>query len=348
MDLLNQIVIHKAFGEGTVIKQNENYITVSFNIGEKMFAFPTAFDGFLQAKDKAISNQIKTMLDEFVTAEQSKEQEKKKEQELKFHRESEGGTNKFLKRKNNTHPRANIAFKCNFCDGGQSKYQVGFNGVCSEELIYNNIEVEHRTWCNSDDCPCLHYHNGEITRDELEARCEDGGFVCYESQMLRDWKALAGIVEHGENKGKRMKLKQVQSNSLCVLTTRDPKGIEEQRYVFAAFLVDDTYEGDGYEEGYVSTNSEYKIKLSHEEAHKMLFWNYHSNNNNADAAAWNSGLHRYFEDLEGAQILRDIAKVKKETPDEELAERFYQHFCKINGVDISSIGDLKGALKFKK
>jgi len=43
----------------------------------------------------------------------------------------------------------------------------------------------------------------------------------------------------------------------------------------------------------------------------MLFWNYHSNSNNADAAAWNSGLHRYFEDLEGAHILKDIEKLKK-------------------------------------
>lgn len=63
----------------------------------------------------------------------------------------------------------------------------------------------------------------------------------------------------------------------------------------------------------------------------MLFWNYHSNSNNAGVAAWNSGLHRYFDDLEGAQIIRDIAKVKKGTLDEELY--FAQMYGKFGNIE---------------
>jgi hypothetical protein len=58
-------------------------------------------------------------------------------------------------------------------------------------------------------------------------------------------------------------------------------------------------------------------------------------------------LHRYFEDEQAAQILRDIAKIKVGTTDEQLAADFYEHFCKINGVDASAIGEPSGALRLR-
>ena len=272
------------------------------------------------------------------------QQEVEQQRELEQQRKIRDNASTVKKPKAKAYPRANIAFKCNYCDGGQSAIQVGFDGVCSDKLIRNNIEVENRTWCSAEDCACLQYLNKEISRKDLDLLCADGGFVCYESQMLRDWKAMAGVVQNGENKGKPMKLNQVQANSLCVLTTRDPQSKEEERYVFAIFLVDETYEGDGYDAGYVSTKLPYKIKLSPNEAHSLLFWNYHANDNKAETAAWNSGLHRYFEDEQAAQILRDIVKIKIGTADEQLAADFYEHFCRINGIDADAIGEPSGAL----
>ena len=45
---------------------------------------------------------------------------------------------------NTQNKRANIAFKCSFCDGGQSesKQLIGFNGACSDDMIRHNIEIE--------------------------------------------------------------------------------------------------------------------------------------------------------------------------------------------------------------
>jgi hypothetical protein len=162
--------------------------------------------------------------------------------------------------------------------------------------------------------------------------------------MLRDWKALAGIVQRGEKKGQPMKLNQVQTNSLCILTTRYPGSTEKERYIFAVFLIDESYEGDNYEEGYVTTGSKYRIKLSPKEAHSMLFWNYHSNDNRPEVPAWNSGLHRYFDDEQAVQILKDISIIKKGTPDENLAKEFLHYFITINNIDLESISEKKGAL----
>ena len=146
--------------------------------------------------------------------------------------------------------------------------------ICSKEIIKYNIEVEQRTWCCSEDCACFEHLYGNLTRNELESELNGGGFVCYESQMLRDWTAMAGVVHRGERKGQPMKLKNVQPNSLCILTTRMPYSTEAERIIFAVFLIDDTYDGDDQEEGFVSTQSKFKLSLSQKEAEKMPFWRY--------------------------------------------------------------------------
>lgn len=56
----------------------------------------------------------------------------------------------------------------------------------------------------------------------------------------------------------------------------------------------------------------------------MPFWRYHANEKQPEIAAWSSGLHRYFNDEQAAQILRDIVKIKKGTADEALAREFYE------------------------
>lgn len=336
MDLIGQIVIHNSFGEGKIIKQQDNYLIIQFTQGEKRFLYPTSFINFLKAKDEEINIQIQKEIEVL------KQKNRMKEEYQKVNEIQKQTLTNVRKKK--VYPRANIAFKCNFCDGGQSEHQVGFNGVCSDAVIYNNIEIEKRTWCCSEECACTQYLNGEISRNKLDFLCTNDGFVCYESQMLRDWKALAGIVQSGENKGQPMKLNQVQANSLCVLTTRDPSSTENERYIFAVFLVDETYEGDNREEGYVTTSTKYKIMLSPKEAHSMLFWDYHANDNQPEIAVWSSGLHRYFNDEEATQILKDISKIKQGTPDKELADEFLNHFIKINNVDIENLPERNGTL----
>ena len=338
MTITGKYVKHKAFGTGTITDVRGGHIIVSFETGEKTFVFPDVFSAFLSVEDEELQTYILNLLEQQAAEKELLAEQKKLEQQKQIVEIS-------YKPTKNKYKRANIAFKCNYCDGGKSNQQIGFDGVCSDAIIYNNIEVEKRTWCNSDDCACLHYLNEEITRNELDAMCSGDRFVCYESQMLRDWKALAGIVQTGERKNEPMKLHQVQRNSLCVLTTRIPGMKEHDRFIFAAFLVDETYEGDGKEEGYVSTNSKYKIKLAPHEAEKLLFWNYHANENKAETPAWSSGLHRYFEDDVAALILKDIVRLKEGTDDSELAKEFLQHFCKVNNIDISTLAEPIGALK---
>lgn len=51
--MVGQVVIHKVFGKGTVIRIRGNYIDVAFSIGEKSFSYPDCFVTFLRMEDPA-------------------------------------------------------------------------------------------------------------------------------------------------------------------------------------------------------------------------------------------------------------------------------------------------------
>lgn len=343
MNLIGQSVRHKTFGIGTIRDFDGDMLIISFEKGNKKFQLD-AFKSFLVAQDQDVNNEIIDELGIRETEKITRQAEVQRAISAPLPTVTKGKAPKVYK-------RANIAFKCNFCDGGKTAKQWGFRAPCSDETIRINILEKHHVWCSADDCPCRQYLDKEITRKELDDIMSGKGeenFVCYESKMLTAWKASAGIVQNGEKKGRPMRLNQVQSNSLAVLTTRLPYADESERFIFAAFLVDESYEGDNRDKGYVSTRSEYKIELSVAESKKILFWNYYFNPKQPDLIRMGSGLHRYLDDDQAVQILQDIAIVKSGTQDEELAKRFLSHFCSINSIDANKVPQPKGALLRQK
>ena len=347
MELLNAKVNHKIFKLGTIVSFDSNYVVVKFDVrpigkdcDEVRFTFPAVFEGFLTAENKKLQKEI----DEFIRTAKAlkiKQLEEKQLTEKQLSQEKIDKIRKATHKKPKTYKRENIVFKCNYCDGGASENQIGFAGVCSEKTIKYNIEVKNRAWCSHENCRCRQYYDGDLSYADL---CKDD-FLCYESRMLIDWKASAGTDNNGENSGRRRRLNNVQQNSLCALTTVDFEKTEETRFVFGVFLVDDMYEGDDYEEGYVTTESKYKLMLTPKEARKILFWNYHKNAKDEKRAVWASGLYRYVNDTVSAQMLRDIAKLKVGTADEKLAKEFLEYYCKVNKIDLDNLPEPDGALK---
>lgn len=354
MDMIGTKVIHKAFGEGIVKAFSEAYITVLFAAGEKMFPYPRAFDGFLSTDNpalladleerKRIELEEKTRLEEENRLAELKRQEEKARREkfaraaAEVHWKNVSGREKPVIR-NYGAEGSNIAVKCNFCDGGSSEECVGFRGVCSDECIRYNIERAKHVWCSTDS-QCRKYYDGKITRKEIGMT-----FACYESKMLVDWKCYAGVIRNGYDSGRPMKLLNVKKDRLAVLTTRDPNTNDRARYIFAVFLIDEYFEGDGKNEGYVQCHSRWHIELKPDEAHQMLFWNYYVNQNAPERVVFGSGLHRYLSDIKAAQILRDIVRVKKNDEKKAFAEEFFAHFCGLAGIDENNLPEPRGALR---
>lgn len=344
MDFTGKKVVHRLWGEGVVTFHSHPYFKVQFGNETKNLLFPDAFKEatvFVSSEDQ---QELRRMIAQHewenlkkVTAWTSNVPEKP----ASATRRTTASAPKAPKKID----RPNIVFKCNFCDGGSNKYHIGYMGACSDKQIRYNIQVAHHSWCSDPTCPCTQYLNGEIDGYQLDELCRDGGFVCYESQMLKEWTAFAGYVLKGDRKEEPKKIRNVQINSLAVLTTRKPDMLEEDRFIFGVFLVDDADEGDNLNEGFVKSNSKYRIELTPAEAVQLKFWNYHANDNSPEKAAWSQGLYRYTTDTEAVQILRDIVAVKHVPSEKKFAEEFLEHFCKMRVINLEEIPEPNGALK---
>lgn len=338
-------VFHKKFGNGNISSQNNSILTVKFKDGERKFQYPKIFtDGFLSTEDGQLNEII--LKDSLQIKQEQEEREKSKDTQVSAIMERKLTHS----RKGGKCPHRNIAFKCNYCDGGNTTQRLGYNGVCSDVIIAHNIETAKRPWCSNEESPCMQYWNHEITRQELlEAmgvETDQDSYICYESQMLKNWRAFAGVINSGKRKGEPMHLENVKLNSLAILTTRLPNTEEKDRIIFAVFLVTDTFEGDASMAGYVALEpgSPYRLELTPTEAQKIKYWKYHANESKPEKPAWGTGLHRYIEDEEAAMILRDIAELRKCTRTEKQSQRFFQYYCKVNGIDATIIKNPSGAL----
>lgn len=353
MELYGEVVKHKVFGRGQIVEFANNYVTVLFdeNKAEKKFTYPTAFGSFLELENKSFLKQIEE--DKNVIAQMEAESKRINEERAKVAitiKSKSDGVRQLKNTTVKTSDKNNISFKCNYCDGGKTKEVVGYKGVCSDETIKYNIKVAKHIWCSQPENMCYKYLNGEISREEIckfyeETKSEFSKSVCYESQMLEIWNAGAGITQNGEEKGKPMSLRNVKANSLAILTSKLPYAEEKDRFIFAVFLINENYEGDSREEGYVAANPKYRIQLSFDEARELKFWDYYYNGNKPELIKLGSGLHRYFTDDQAAQVLKKICEIKKVTSEEMISKEFLQYYCRIKDMDIDSIPTPNGALQ---
>jgi hypothetical protein len=331
--MVNAKVHHKIFGTGIVEKINEGKISVLFNGKSHMFVYPDAFEKHLTADDTKVQ---KNALADFDT--------KKVIMPDKPLLQSPQKPSENIKRTTAKKPtHKNIIIKCNYCDGGATEKQVGYNGVCSDATIRYNVQQAKRPWCSNDRCPCAEYLNGKYSYKELSQFVQGTNYICYESVMLENWKTCMGWNSNGE---KPMKLPEgARTNSLAILTTREPHASEAERIVFAVFLAGNHCEGDDAEEGWVFAHQNYRIKLSLDEARKILLWNYYANRNNPTNPKWGTKLHRMLDDDNAVALLADIAEVKRGTEDESLANELLTHFCALNSFDVRNLPKASGALR---
>ncbi len=163
--------------------------------------------------------------------------------------------------------------------------------------------------------------------------------------IFTDWNVFTGVIKSGEKNGQAKPLAQIGKNSACLITVRDADKPEEDRRIMGVFMVHEDFNSKRCEDGYIPAHSEYRIHLSEEEAEKMLFWNYYVNKRYPDKMTWNTGRHRYFDNIWMAQILNDIVLLKKQPQELEGAQEFFDHFCQMNRIEKDELPKPEGALK---
>ena len=326
--------------------KNNQTIVVSFGDSMRQFLYPDAFANFLIADNAAVQ---KKAMEEYRI--RIKEESKPLPPPLPA-RESivkkpaiNPSPPACMAQAPKPRKHKNIIFKCNYCDGGASKTNIGFNGVCSQRNIHNNVIKRKYTYCSSERSACAGYISGVYTYDDLRKMMESESMLCYESVALRDWQMDMGW-DLTTPEGTPRKLPDyVQRNSLCILTTREPEAPENKRMVFAVFLVKEFYEGNTVNEaGCVIAHDDYRIALTLDEARKTLLWNYYNNQNNPTKPRWGSGLTRSMDDENAVALLSDIVAVKRGMNDEPQAKMILDRYCELNQYDPDNPPDKLGAL----
>lgn len=62
MDLINEEITHKVFGEGNIIAQDGSFVTVDFNEDIKKFVYPDAFGQYMTLNNQEIAKSFETIL----------------------------------------------------------------------------------------------------------------------------------------------------------------------------------------------------------------------------------------------------------------------------------------------
>lgn len=124
MELYGEVVKHKVFGRGQIVEFANNYVTVLFdeNKAEKKFTYPAAFGSFLELENKSFLKQIEE--DKNVIAQKEAESKRINKERAKAAiatRTQDGRVRNTNSTTVKSSDKNNIAFKCNYCDGGKTK-----------------------------------------------------------------------------------------------------------------------------------------------------------------------------------------------------------------------------------
>lgn len=90
MDLINEEITHKVFGEGNIIEQDASFITVDFNEDVRKFVYPDAFEQYMTLNNQQTAKSFETILEENEKKEAKlaiKREEKREQQELERQRQ---------------------------------------------------------------------------------------------------------------------------------------------------------------------------------------------------------------------------------------------------------------------
>ena len=278
MNLINEEITHKVFGEGNIVDHDGSIITINFNEDIKKFVYPDAFGNFITLNDPNTAKSLKKVLLEREIEEEALERQLKEEK----NRQASEQIRKEKLKNYRIHESSQIVF-----------------------------------WL-----------------DEEE-----------QQNVFTDWQVFTGKVQSGKNKNQPNRATRLHPNSAAILTARELNHPETERRILGLYMVNETFSGSLSDDEIVPSHAEFRIKLTDQEAEKVLFWNYYINNNYPHRTTWNSGKYRYFDNVWTAQILNDIIVLKTDEEQITEAKNFLKYFCQMNAIDIDNIPEANGALK---
>ena len=110
-----------------------------------------------------------------------------------------------------------VALKVTYNDGGANGGLFGYRGVCSNRIIFDNVQTRRMTNCSAEDHPCRKFVDGGLRG----RRPNPDAPHCYESVLFaekhrRFW---CGMYHHGPKEGEPIPIRGVEAGDIAFLTT---------------------------------------------------------------------------------------------------------------------------------
>lgn len=329
MDIVGKEVCHKKvkLGIGIVVDMTDNNeIIVNFESRSMKMPYPNAFKEHLVFTDSNLQNEILAEISKKEAAKAKMAADRRKTAEEARRRENTIAKRKPVKKS----MRPCIAFKLNYCDGGEDGVYAGFFGICSEKMIKLNIKM-NKSWCTDSMCSCNLFIKGKITeKDLLDTWSEEylDTYPCMDSVALRDWSV--------ESSPGTM-IRSAEPGHLCVFTTQFPtndyNSLIKDRVVVGISIIDSIEQGNNDNSRVYSViDEDYLLLFNIDEAKNFKYWDIaHVSSNPNDL--WGSGLFRNFDDEMAIDFLKKAIGIKQDKEGKEHARKFLEHYCDINGLD---------------
>jgi hypothetical protein len=192
-----------------------------------------------------------------------------------------------------------IAVKCVYNDADEG-YLVGFNGVCSLDLMRKYVKCEE-LYCGSEGCPCHTWYFHEHMQGERPA------FPCMESRLLRDWEVAPNPGSVAVNRRGQL-VNGARPGGFAVLTTTFLGGLECERIIVGLFQIGEIARQGGLVRVIAAPTG--RIRLPLEEARQLFFWAYCDSDSHQPE--WHRSLCRSFDDGQVHRILVDVAETVRD------------------------------------
>src|SRR5699024_2834105 len=104
VNLINEEITHKVFGEGNIVDHDDSIITVDFNEDIKKFVYPDAFGNFITLNDRDTAKSLKNILLKRTMEEEAQERKRDEEEQQSVFTDWQVFTGKVQSGKNKGQP----------------------------------------------------------------------------------------------------------------------------------------------------------------------------------------------------------------------------------------------------
>ncbi|MBN6206422.1 hypothetical protein JYK21_08155 [Ralstonia pickettii] len=110
MDLIDKQVVHKSFGKGNIIDQDDKFITINFKTESKKFIYPDAFGKYLTLEDRDAAQSLKKVITKIEVEQEKLEKQREAEKAQKLLEQQRIEEHKKLMKNHKLHPVSQLVF----------------------------------------------------------------------------------------------------------------------------------------------------------------------------------------------------------------------------------------------